>query len=235
MACAACGVRQTQGGVAELIDMGTPTDGVRKMEGYRAFVLRVNVSPRLWLRFINLRDNGDGIVGGLAQRWTDPGGRAQYTVTSPGPLAADGTWPTDRNFDTHLLIDPCASEYSRVSESGQEFLTDINPIPSTPFVGYGSSVVPVTRNRYAEPDQALHGVIRFDAASAVETSYIAYIVTSSMFTVHVSVGYYNASFIYCTSVSGFIPEPSGAPAAAVAATVALRRRRRAGEGHHPIT
>ena len=92
-------------------------------------------------RVVFADDNAGGsafIYGDLHQRWTDPTGQGDYTVTSPGFLAADNTTPTDLNFDTHFLPPPPGAQVVTLSEAFPTFQERVpfSPVPSTPTVGY---------------------------------------------------------------------------------------------------
>jgi hypothetical protein len=71
----------------EVIDRGTPTDGIYTMTGYRAFTVRLTSSTGDITR-ISFPIQG-GMAGNFAQRWEDVSASGNYTTTSPGFLTAD--------------------------------------------------------------------------------------------------------------------------------------------------
>jgi hypothetical protein len=122
----------------QFIDVGTPKSGALVMEGWRGVVVRISLDDGLPITQAGLE-----IYANIAQRWTDPQGMGLYTETSPGPLAADNSSDSDFNFDSHFLptdhvdFDPLATrEFDVISPS---LFTARDPIPSTPFVGYGAT------------------------------------------------------------------------------------------------
>ena len=228
--------------MVQVIDRGVPTDGTRVMTGYRGFVLRV-VSDGAPIDSIAL--NGlppltrgtTGILGDLAQRWTDPTGSGNYTVTSPGPIDADNTSPSAFNFDSHFLPgvtpgirDPqffAPYEFAGPFDRPTGFSTTGNPIPSDPFVGYGDApngFAPAVGNAFYET--GLQG--RFVFPDPPHSVDLAYVVTNSSFRYGFDV--------LLTDVSGgaafgivTVPEPSGMAALMVGfAFGRIRPRRPAG-------
>ena len=169
----------------EVIDRGVPTDGVRTMDGYRAFVVRL-VSDDGPITRVELPSFlFGGIAGSLAQRWTDPSGAGDYTVTSPGFLDADNSTPTDLNFDTHLLGDPA---HFRVTDPlGEDAVFGLFPrtgIPSTLSVGYGvTTAEPTDDPLVAGSSGHLFGAFDVLPAFQSDTLDLAYVVSDSRFMI----------------------------------------------------
>ncbi len=226
--------------MVQVIERGVPTDGTRVMTGYRGFVLRV-VSDGAPINSIALNglpplDRGtDGILGDLAQRWTDPTGSGNYTVTSPGPIDADNTVPSAFNFDTHFLPDVAAGirspspaaapmETAGPFDKPNRFSTAGNPIPSDPFIGYGDfpdGFAPAVNAEFYET--ALLGRFVFpDPPQAVD---LAYVVTNSSFQygLEVQLTDFSGGTIFGVVT---VPEPSGMAAIMVGLAGLLRGKRR---------
>src|SRR5436190_21423501 len=112
----------------KFIYMGTPTNGAGEMSGWRGVIVRVMLDSGEPIRRIDFR--GGYIGGNIGQRWTDPTGQGNYTETSPGPMTANNTFPSDFNFDSHFLGP--AGMYSAAAAgelNAHEFLTSRTGLP----------------------------------------------------------------------------------------------------------
>ena len=217
--------------VFEVIDRGTPTDGVVTMDGFRAVTIRVRstdpIDPITRVRFGNVGGFG-GTWGDLHQRWTDPTGSGNYTETSPGFYDADNTTPTDLNFDSHYLPPLPGAQVSLLFEAFPDFQSRVpfSPLPSTPFVGY-SDPEDVFEPIGVSMSQRMEVIYDLPAALSVTQIDLAYIVTDSV--VH---GFGEINTLHGGISDGFtvvVPEPSTSATVAALAVIAAalgRRRRR---------
>jgi autotransporter-associated beta strand protein len=97
------GVEAASGEVSfQLIDRGTPTDGVRSAAGYTGYTLRL-ISDNGPISAIDLSSGINGIFGPFVQRWTASGEDGTYATMTPGFIAAQNLSPSPMNFDSHLL------------------------------------------------------------------------------------------------------------------------------------
>jgi hypothetical protein len=209
----------------QFIDMGTPRNGDVVMTGWRGVVVRVAVDGGMPITRIDLLD----IWGGMAQRWTDPNGRGEYFETSPGPLPANNTFPSDFNFDSHLL-GTAASVTVRPPAPDEAipygFRTGRTGLSSTLFVGYGAAPVidyhldPIVFSAMGQ----LGGDLDVTAAYQSDSLDVAYIVTDSAFQIY--------GFVYTGSTGFFFnssyetPEPSSLPVALLIMVLAKAQCRR---------
>ena len=216
----------------DVIDRGVPTDGVTTMHGFRGFTIRVtSEDPILRIDMQNLGLTPQGIgsaFGDLHQRWTDPTGTGNYTVTSP-LSDADNSYPTELNFDSHLLPPPPEAAVRLIGEVDPHFAQRIasSPLPSTPFVGYADPPdVPGPTSAFLSGK--LHLLYDIPAEADVRSVDLAYVVTDSVAGYSVLVETTTRRLGYVAPI--YVPEPGGAGLllGALAGLVVRRRRNEAG-------
>jgi hypothetical protein len=206
----------------DLIDMGTPNNGATVMNGWRGVIVRVLLDGGLPIT----RLDDISFFGNIAHRWADPTGQGKYTQSSPGPLAANNTFDSDFNFDSHLLGTPdkyVVRDAFEVSQQG--FLTSRTGLPSDGFTGYGAApyvhyeIDPVL---FAQ-GSLTHGSLDVNPPFQSSTIDMAYVVTDSAFQVHMDV--FSGDRRFRAFDEFRIPEPGTLWGAAVAVAAALLRRR----------
>ncbi len=200
--------------VLDVIDRGTPTDGVTTLDGFRGYVLRLRSTtgdPIIGYQFFGL--NGY-ITGGLLQRWVDPFGDGNYQSTPVD--AADGTFDTPWNFDSHALPAPDATFFDATENVFSSDPSTLEPLPDTPSVAYFDQL---SSMGMAGQIPAELGTMEFE---------FAYIVTDSSFSVY-GVAAVQAdsppSFNYI-STQVVVPEPVAPFLVPATLSSLLRRRRR---------
>jgi hypothetical protein len=229
--------------MAEFIDVGVPTDGTTRMDGFRGFILRIT-SPDDPITTVEFEDQGifpgqTRIFGDIHQRWTDPTASGNYTQPSPGPLAADNLTLTDLNFDSHFLPLPPEADVQLLLETfseqfgGFQSRVPFSPVASTPSVGYADPVdtfVPIE----FDVAHSMQVVLHLPASANITQIDLAYIVTNSV--VLASGGVETASregVLVGVDAAAIVPEPSTAGFVATAsALLACRRRRKIGSSTH---
>jgi hypothetical protein len=234
---AACSASATP--TFEAIDVGVPTDGTRQLDGYRAFILRLDpngtdISAINMNALPSYSEGSAGIYGDIHQQWTDPTGQGRYTVTTPGPAFANNGTPTSGNFDSHFLslnglvgtlVTAQVAEYAGFDG----FDISQSPLPSDGTIGYADRV-----NRFdPDPDDflfwssGLNGTMTFAAAWPGDAPAldVAYVVSDSTFSfaAHVESASGGNFFIGDTVTA---PEPS--IGLLVAGSIAFLLRRQAG-------
>ena len=207
----------------EVIDVGVPSDGTTRMEGFRAFVLRV-VSPDDPITRIDVFDSFR-IAGDLHQRWIDPLGGGDYTERSP-VSAADNSTPTPLNFDSHLLPPPPEATVLLADERFPRFADRVafSPLPSTPSVGYSDPRDDRTPFG-VDIGNALLTLYDLPASAGVTEVDLAYVVTDSAVLATTRVT--TASGVFGgASLAAFIvvPEPAGVGTTLLIAGAFLSRR-----------
>ena len=221
---------------AVFIDTGTPTDGVRTMNGWHGIVIRV-VSDDGPISRVDFGSDfyTAGLFGAMAQRWTDPTAagrfRSDTVQTSPGFSMADNFSPTVDNFDSHLLGD---ATHFVVTSAPDEAIYDFafrrqfyqrTGIPSDQTIGYGASLPAPTFDPFSlVPAGKIWGAYDILPAYQTTTLDLAYIVTDSAFLSEPMITYTGN----VTRSGGYyaIPEPSaGVVAGLVGVAIAKRRRR----------
>ena len=215
----------------EAIDVGVPTSGGVEMTGFRGYVIRA-VSDTGPITRLGLRDSPGGglIIGGLAQRWTDPAGNGDYTVTSPGPHPADNSSDSPFNFDTHLLPAPAGGAWSSVGEADggvQPLTTDGNPVPSDGGVGYLRQELPPPYPFGTVDGGTLGGVLDLPASAGVTEVDFAYVVSDTSFLV-VFREFETTGGSADPGILVVVPEPGGVGFMLGGAGLFLLRRRRRG-------
>ncbi len=206
--------------VLDVIDRGTPTDGVTTLDGFKAFVLRARSTDGQPITRIELSGPG-GIRADNLQRWVDPLGGTDYQPTPIHP--ADNTTPTRWNFDTHALsIEGATTTY--VLETAR-----------SPFDPAGVPIATFPGEAFYEPrdtvDQLLANQLQVlgvdwdipDSLGLTEIDF-AYVVTDSLAGANVQ--FTSPSGLFDASTGLAVPEPSTGLTAIAAVTLLLRRRRR---------
>jgi hypothetical protein len=218
----------------EFIDVGTPKSGSLTMDGWRGVIVRVSLDDGLPITNVDLGNAfGLGIYGNVAERWTDPQGHSTYTESSPGPVAANNLTDSDFNFDTHFLpVDNGTYQPSSLREfigTGGPLITARDPIPSTPFVGYGATVPERVTIREEPILLAAGGNMRASLQVPPEAQLnsvdVAYVVADGLFTVD---GRINSGGQFFDVHSTYdVPEPSSllVPLVGMGAWAGSRRRR----------
>lgn len=211
----------------DVIDRGVPTDGTTTMDGFRGFTLRVRSdSPITQI----LMDNGRvqpgplGLGGDLHQRWTDPTGMGNYTVTSPLDPAQNLT-PSVMNFDSHVLPVPPEADVLYLGEVDPLFDQRIanSPLASTPFVGYADPP-DIPGPFYSFLGGFVEVNYSLPASANVTEIEVAYLVTDSVAGFGLGVRATNDSINLVDVI--YAPEPGGLTAASVGCGLLLRRHRR---------
>jgi hypothetical protein len=210
----------------EFIDTGTPKSGNLEMTGWRGVIIRgiIDDKPITGFDFGDASPQFGQIAGNMAQRWTDPTGQGNYTVTSPGPSPANNSFDSDFNFDSHFLGTPQTySSTTRVAETSLSgFYPQRTGIPSDGFVGYGATL-PQSESDPFLYTRGTHMAGRFEVFPQFQNNAvdIAYVVVDGPFALFGNLFSGQQEF----SVSANYPEPSSIGFLAVgAATVLLRRR-----------